>query len=370
MKNNLKISLITIGLLVSLVAWSQMTLPPSGNNQRSEVSQYLGLVKVTIIYNSPDVAGREIWGKLVPYGLTNLNFGKSTEQNPSPWRAGSNENTTISFSQDVEVEGKPLKAGTYGLHMIPGPEDWTVIFSTNSGGWGSFFYTPTEDALRITVKSAPCESNEFLTYEFTDRLQNSASARLKWEKLSVPFKISVPNGDDLYVKKIREEFTGQKGFGWQNAVGAVNMCATKKINLDEALAWIQGYIDRNIKYFPIYNSKANVLAAMSKQADADAVMKEAINLPDATAGQIVNYGRTLITQKREKDALPVFELAFKRFPTVATAMVGMSRGYSANGDNKKALKFMQDALKAETVAANKKTIEDMVKKLEKGEAIN
>lgn len=370
MKFQCKFFMLTIALCTSIIAWSQMTLPPSGNNQKSEVSQYLGLIKVTIVYSSPDVAGREIWGKLVPYGLANLGFAKSTDQNPSPWRAGANENTTITFSHDVQVEGKSLKAGSYGLHMIPGQEDWVIIFSSNAGAWGSFSYLPSEDVLRVTVKAVPCEFNEFLTYEFTDRLQNSATARLKWEKLSVPFKIAISNGDDLYVQKLREEFTSNKGFNWLIGVSGINFCANKKINLEEALSWAQSYIDRNIKYFQIYNAKGNVLYAMSKQADADAVMKEAINLPDANAGQIVGYGRTLITQNRPKEAMVVFETAFKRFPTVSTAMVGMARGYSANNDSKKALKFMQDALKAETNPQSKTTIDGMVKKLEKGEAIN
>ena len=349
-----------------------MTLPPSGNNQKSEVTQYMGIAKVTITYNSPDVSGREIWGKLVPYGLTNLNFAKSTEQNPSPWRAGANENTTISFSNDVDVEGKPLKAGTYGLHMIPGQEEWTLIFSNTSTAWGSFFYTPADDALRVTVKSTPSEFNEWLTFEFVDRQQNSATARLKWEKVSVPFKISVPNGDDLYIKKLREEFVGPKGFAWQNAVAAANFCANKKINLDEAMGWLNAFINppRNVKYFPLYNSKGNVLAALGKKDEADALMKEAINLPDATAGQIVNYGRTLITQTRPKDAMVAFEVGYKRYPTASVALMGMARGYSANGDNKKALKFAQDALKAETDPAGKTAIDGMVKKLEKGESIN
>lgn len=371
MKIQLKVTLIIVGLLVSMAAWSQMTLPPSGNNQKSEVSQYLGLAKVTIAYSSPDVAGREIWGKLVPYGLNNLNFGKSTDQNPSPWRAGANENTTIIFSHDVHVEGKPIKAGTYGLHMIPGQEDWAIIFSSNTGAWGSFSYVPSEEVLRVSVKAVACEFNEFLTYEFTDRLQNGATAKLKWEKLSVPFKIAVPNGDDLYVQKLREEFTGIKAFqNWINGVSAINLCANKKINLDEALGWAQNYIDRNIKYFPIYQAKGNVLAAMDKKAEADAVMKEAINLPDATAAQLVGYGRSLIAQKREKEAMPVFELAYKKFPTAPVALTGLARGWSANGDNKKAIKFMQDALKVETVATNKTNIEGMIKKLEKGEPIN
>ncbi len=370
MKQTLHSVTIALGLLTSIISWSQVTLPPSGSNQRSEVTQYLGLVKLTIIYNSPDVAGREIWGKLVPYGLVNLGIFKSTDQNPSPWRAGSNENTTITFSNDVDVEGKPLKAGTYGLHMIPGADEWTIIFSNNASSWGSFFYMPSEDALRAVVKPVASEFNEWLTYDFTDRQQNSATARLQWEKLAIPFKISVSNGDELYVKKLREELTGPKGFNWLNVVAAANFCATKKINLDEALGWVQATLDRNIKYYPLYLAKGNVLAAMNKKDEADAVMKEAINLPDATVQQIVGYGRQLITQTRPKDAMPVMEAAYKRYPTTSAAMIGMARGYSANGDNKKALKFAQDAFKIETAPQSKTAIDVVIKKLEKGEAIN
>ncbi|MFY8037553.1 MAG: DUF2911 domain-containing protein [Cyclobacteriaceae bacterium] len=364
-------------LILAIVATSvchsiaQMTLPPNGNNQKSEVTQYLGLVKVSIEYSSPDVNGREIWGKVVPYGLSNLNFGKSSDQNPSPWRAGANENTTITFSHSVEIEGKSIKAGTYGLHMIPGEQEWTIIFSNSNGAWGSFSYLPNEDALRVVVKPIACEFNEWLTYEFTDRQQNSATAKLKWDKLAVPFKIAVPNGDELYVQKLREEFTGIKAFfNWQNGVTGINYCASKKLNLEEALGWAQNYIDRSIKYFPIYQAKANVLTAMNKIADADAVMKEAINLPDANASQITGYGRTLISHNKAKEAMPVFETAYKRFPTAVAALTGMARGFSANGDVKKALKFAQEAWKTETNPSVKSSIEAMIKKLEKGEAIN
>lgn len=370
MKKSFRLIVLAAGIFASVAAWSQMTTPPSGGNQKSEITQYLGLVKVTIVYYSPDVAGREIWGKIVPYGMTNLNTFKSTEANPSPWRAGANENTTIAFSNDVEIEGKPLKAGTYGFHVVPGNENAVLIFSNNSTSWGSFFYTPSEDALRVTIKPAPCEFNEWLTYEFTDRLQNSATAVLKWEKLSFPFKISVPNGDNLYVEKLRAEMSSNKGFNWLNVVQAANYLAGKKQNLDEALAWVQSVIDRNVKYFPIYNAKANILAAQGKQAEADAVMKEAIALPDATVGQIGGYGRQLINQKRPKDAMIVYEANLKRFPGTTAALMGMARAWSANGDSKKALKFAQDALKAETNAQAKTPIEDAIKKLEKGESIN
>jgi hypothetical protein len=364
MKQN-RLVLLLVGVFVSMAAAAQMTTPPNGGNQRGEVTQYMGLVKATINYSSPDVAGREIWGKLVPYGIT--------DQNPIPWRAGANENTTIAFSHDVQVEGKPIKAGTYGLHMIPGQDEWTIIFVNNTLAWGSFAYKPAQDILRVTVKAAPCEFNEFLTYDFTDRLQNSSTARLKWEKLQVPFKISVPNGDDLYIQRLRDEMTSNKGFAWQNATAAANFCAQKKLNLDEAYGWISGFTDRPVnplKYFQLYNSKAQVQAAMGKQAEADATMNAAINLPDATAGQIVNYGRTLITNKREKDAMPVFEVANKRYPGNSIALMGLARGWSANNDSKKALKYAQDALKVESNANNKTQIDGMIKKLEKGEPIN
>lgn len=372
MKYPIKTAMLVLGLMTSIISWSQMALPPSGNNQKSEVSQFMGLAKVTIVYSSPDVAGREIWGKLVPYGLSNLNFARSTGDNPSPWRAGANENTTITFSTDVEVEGKPLKAGTYGLHMIPGQDEWMLVFSNNSTSWGSFFYIPSEDAVRVGVKPVACEFNEWLTYEFVDRQQNSTTARLKWEKLAIPFKIAVPNGDDLYIKKLREDMVSSKGFAWQNAVAAANYCATKKTNLDEALGWINAFTNppRNAKYYPLYQSKGNVLAAMGKQAEADAIMKDAINLGDATAGQMVGYGRLLITQNRPKDAMPVFEAAFKRYPTASVSLMGMARGYVANSDNKKALKFAQDAYKIETDANTKTTIDGLVKRIEKGEDIN
>lgn len=279
---------------------------------------------------------------------------------------------TISFSHDVEIEGKPLKAGLYGFHIIPGHEDAVLIFSNTTNAWGSFFYVPTQDALRVTVKPAECEFNEWLTYEFVDRQQNSAIARLKWEKVAIPFKITVPNGDDLYVKRLREEMVSAKGFAWQNAVSAANWCATKKVNLEEALGWVSAFTNppRNVKYYPLYQSKGNVLAAMGKTAEADAVMKEAINLPDATAQQITGYGRSLLAQKREKDAMVVFETNYKRYPTATAALMGMSRGHAANGDFKKALKFAQDAMKVEQDPGTKTNIDGMIKKLEKGEAIN
>ncbi len=165
-----------------------LTIPPSGNNQRASVTQQIGPVRITIDYSSPAVHGPDgkdrrgqIWGKLVPYGLTDLGYGNGK---PGPWRAGANENTVFKVSDNVSIEGKPLPAGRYGLHMIPGPEEWVVIFSKDSNAWGSFYYDAADDALRVTVKPHKHEYREWLTYEFPTRRPAEAVAELQWEELA------------------------------------------------------------------------------------------------------------------------------------------------------------------------------------------
>ena len=141
------------------------------------VTQRIGITDVTINYHRPMVNKRKVWGGLVPYGQV--------------WRAGANENTTIKFTDPVTIEGKPLPKGTYGLHMIPGENEWTVIFSKNSTSWGSFTYDQAEDALRVTVKPQAAEFHEALTYDFDDVGPDSSVVTLRWEKVAVPFKVGV-----------------------------------------------------------------------------------------------------------------------------------------------------------------------------------
>ena len=118
-------------------------------SQHAVLMQRVGITDITISYHRPLVAGRKIWGGVVPYGQV--------------WRAGANENTTIEFTDQVMIEGKPLDRGTYGLHMIPNADEWTVIFSKNSTSWGSFTYDQKEDALRVNVKPHATEFREALT---------------------------------------------------------------------------------------------------------------------------------------------------------------------------------------------------------------
>src|SRR6516225_5654533 len=117
-------------------------------SQRATVSQRIGVTDITITYHRPLANGRQVWGKLVPYGQV--------------WRAGANENTTITFTDPVQIEGQALDKGTYGLHMIPGENEWTVIFSKDAHDWGSFSYKQDDDALRVKVKPQAAELHDAL----------------------------------------------------------------------------------------------------------------------------------------------------------------------------------------------------------------
>ena len=123
--------------------YAQLTLP--NGSQKATVTQQVGISTISINYSRPKVNNREIWGKLVPYGMNNLGFGTAKE---SPWRAGADENTTITFSHDMSIQNKKIAAGTYGLHLVVKEDGGaTVILSNNSTAWGSYFYNPEEDAL-------------------------------------------------------------------------------------------------------------------------------------------------------------------------------------------------------------------------------
>lgn len=157
---------------------------------QAKVSQIIGAdTEVTFEYSRPAVKGRAIWGELVPFGLTEGN--KYSDNKPFPWRIGANENTTIEVSSDVKINGNSLAAGKYGLHAIPGEEEWTLIFSKDNDLWGSYKYNKANDALRITVKPVPAAHQERLTFGFEDINDSSAKAFFHWEKLKVPFTIAV-----------------------------------------------------------------------------------------------------------------------------------------------------------------------------------
>ena len=365
-------------LVVANASFAQtITLPPSGDNQRSTVAQHIGPVVVTIDYSSPRVVRADqgdrrgkIWGKLVPYGTTNLGFGTCKE---CPWRAGANENTTFTVTNDVKIEGQPLAAGTYGVHMIPAadPEDWTVIFSKDSTSWGSFFYDPANDALRVKVKPAKSEYHEFLTYEFTDREPAKATVALKWEELQVPFTISVDDINSVYLAQIRKELKNSKGFSWENVAAAAQFALKAKDKTD-ALQWAEyaahGPIGR--ENFTTLALLAAAQDANGQTAEAEKTREKALNHATATPQDIHLYGRQLLAAGKKDTAVKVWQANAKKYGTVWPTNVSLARAYSATGEYQKALEYARAALAQAPDEANKKSLQAAVEKLEKNQDIN
>jgi len=382
LKSTSIISAMACLMLLNFQSYAQrVTTPPGGGNQRSIATQYIGaLVTVTVDYNSPDVhapngddrAGK-IWGQLVPYGMNNLGFGTAKT---SPWRAGANQNSKTTFSHDVTVQGKALKAGTYGFHLVAeesGP--WTIIFSNNSTAWGSFFYNPDEDALKVETTPEESTYQEWLTFEFIDRQPNSTTLALKWENKSIPFKIEVPNMNDVYIVNFRNELQSTGGFGWQGYNAAANFCLNNKINLDEALTWVNTSISAPFfgqTNFTNLSTKSKIQTALGKETEAAATMDLAIKHPTAGVFQIHGYGRRLVGQGKNKKALEIFKYNHKTSKAVWPTNYGLARGYSANKDHKNTVKYLKLALKNVPAndTQNPPLIEANIKKAEKGEDIN
>jgi hypothetical protein len=349
----------------------QLTTVPEGGNKKASVSEQIGLAKITINYDRPGVKGREgkIWGTTIAHnGFQDLGFGTSKS---APWRAGANENTTIQFSHDVQVEGKPLGAGTYGLFMALGDQETTVIFSKNSTSWGSYYYDPKEDVLRVTVKNQSLEKSvERLTYAFTNQTDSSATIALTWEKRLIPFTVTA----DVYshqVASFRNELRTTPGFSWQSFVQAASYCLQHKRDLDQALTWADQAMSAPFigqKNFQTLSTKASVLTALNKDAEATVLMKEA--LPMGNLNELHQYGRQLLAQKRFQEAYEVFKLNYDKNPNQFTTNVGLGRGLSGIGKNKEALPYMKAALAQSPNGQNKTNLENMIKMLQDGKNVN
>jgi hypothetical protein len=357
-------------LALALPTTAQLTTMPEGGNKMATISERIGITDVTIHYNRPGVKGREgaIWGKLIPAGYNDLGFGTSKA---APWRAGANENTTIQFSTDVTVEGQPLPAGKYGFFVAYAPNECTLIFSRNSTSWGSFFYDPKEDVLQVKVKPVPLDKNvEWLKYEFTDEKDDNATVALEWEKLSIPFRVSV-DYPKTQIESFRRELRSDKGFTYNAYVQAAQFCAQHNTDLEEGLGWADQAINAQFvgeKNFQTLSAKAQILALMNRQSEADALMKEA--LPQGKEQEVHQYARMLLKQKRNKEAFAAFQLNYEKHPDDFTTNMGMARGYSGLGDYQKALDYLTRAEAQAPDKANKDNIARLKPMLQGGKDIN
>jgi len=354
MQRHLLLAVLALASLFAGVPRSQaqsalLNLPRA--SQRARVSQRVGITDITITYHRPLAGGRKIWGGVVPYG--------------QPWRAGANENTLIEFTDPVTVEGQPLAAGKYGLHMIPGESDWIVAFSKINTAWGSFSYDKAEDALRVTVKPHPAEMHEALTWDFDEVTPNSTTAVLEWEKLAIPFKIEV-NTLELTQKSLTVQLRGLQQYTWVSWDEAANYLADNKGDLEVALKDADTSI-QNEERFENLMTKAKILDALNRKDDSATARGKA--MPMGTVIQVHVYGRQLMAQGHQDQAFDIFRGNMKKFPSHWLAHGEAARIASAKGDFDTAAKEIKLAI-AVAPEPQKPQLTGLLKRLENKEDIN
>lgn len=345
---------ILLALLFSLPAVSRaqsfvLNLPRA--SQHAVLTQRIGITDITINYHRPLVNNRKVWGGLVPYG--------------QPWRAGANENTTISFSDPVMIDGQPLAAGTYGLHVIPTENEWTIAFSKMNAAWGSFTYNQAEDALRVTVKPVPTDFHDALTYDFDDLKPDSAVVTLRWEKLAVPFKVSV-DVHDAVEQSLRKQLRGLAQYSWQGWDDAANYWLAEKVNLDEALKDTDKSIQLEERYDNLM-TKSQVLDALGRKDEATVARNQALEKADIN--QLYGYALQLQAQGKQAEAFEVYRSLAKKYPNHWRAHAAMARVYSGQGDFDNALKEANAAL-PNAPDGIKPILQGFIKKLQEKQDIN
>ncbi len=285
---------------------------------RGQISQQVGLTDLDVVYHRPAINGRKVWGGLVPYGQV--------------WRAGANENTVVTFSTPVKVGGTPLPAGRYGLHMLPTATEWTVIFSSQSHGWGSYSYDPREDVAQVQVTPVPSEPTERLAYTFDDPGDKGVTLSLRWEKLRLPIPITVDT-PQMVVLSLRDQMRGLPQFfpeGWSAAAG---WCVRNDVNLEEAQRWI----DRSLAMRESYGSLRIKAALLEKKGDAkgaEALRAKALMV--ATEAEVNQQGYALLGQNKIDEAIALFQRNVQDHPDSWNVYDSLAEAWAAKGDQAQA----------------------------------
>jgi tetratricopeptide (TPR) repeat protein len=344
--------IISVVVSVSLALWigafecaAQPVLHLPEPSPAASVSQTVGLTEIKISYHRPAVAGRKVFGELVPYGEV--------------WRAGANENTTITFSSPVKIGGKTLAAGTYGLQLIPTAKEWTVIFSNMSVAWGSYGYDSKEDALRTVATPQPSEGfEERLSYHFDNPSETAVTATLRWEKLKLPIPIEVDAATTM--ARMRDELRGVAQFGWVAFAQAAQYWLTHGGNLDEA----QRMADRSIAMRETYQNLSTRAAIAEKKGDprmATELRQKALGI--ATEVDLNQQGYKLLGERKYDDAIALFRKVATDHPGSWNAHDSLAEAYMSKGDKKSAEGSYAKALSLVKDDANRKRLEGTLARL-------
>jgi Protein of unknown function (DUF2911) len=301
-------------LTFAVSAFAQISVPrPS---QKASVMQTIGVTDVTITYSRPGVKGRKIWGDPLPEQAATTGEATLDNQNTRPkgapivpyghvWRTGANEATMFVVTDDVLINGQKLAAGTYSLHTIPTKDEWTIVFNGTANQWGSFSYDPAKDTLRIKAKPQMVADNqEWLAFTFDPVSDDSAQVNIRWEKVSVPFTVKVPDVAATTFAKLKTTVANAKPDDWRTPMQAGNYLINNPNAADDAqgMAWL----DQSIKVketFQNLAAKTNALYKAGKKEEAFALGEQAIqrgktDKVDTTA--LSNFEKRLADMKAGK----------------------------------------------------------------------
>jgi len=314
-------------LAVQTMAQQNVSLVPV--SPKAMVVQHIGFAKVKINYSRPGVKGREVYGKLVPYGLAPNAFGNGK---PMPWRVGADENTTIYLSNDAEINGNKLTAGIYSIHMIVYEDEWTIIFNTDHDAWGSYFYKEENDALRIKVRPEEEGHLEWLQFGFENLTPSSADVYMHWGKKKVTFDVSFEQHESV-LDKYRKELTNLPGFNQAAWANAARYCLRNEVNVEEAMAWVEKALSMNGgNNFNNLSVKAGLLGLQGKNDEGDKLLESSMDL--ATENELNNYGYQIMNQDRLDDAIKIFKLNIKRHPDSFNVYDSLGEALAKKGDKK------------------------------------
>lgn len=341
--------LISVIFLIGSITLSAQNIKTPRLSPAASVSHEIGLSCIQINYSSPGVNNRTIYGVLVPYDVI--------------WRAGANENTTISFSDNSKINGYDIPAGTYGFHIIPTQYEWTLIFNKEFKNWGSFFYDDSKDQLRINVKPVNAEHQERLVYGFENYTPNSIDVYMHWEKKKVSFTVEF-DVHNIAIDSFKEQLKGISGFGWQGPMQAANYCLQNNIELELGLKWIDQSINsqKNIHNLMM---KASILQQLGRSNDIESLTDDIAKfIGEANEFQANNYANILMNLGELNKAIDVFKSNLDKYPESWNAIQSLAEAYVKLNDNSKAIELYKKAL--EIAPSNQKArIEKEINRLEK-----
>ena len=306
------VALLILFTTAILAAAQQPALRFPRPSQKASVMQTIGVTDVTINYSRPGVKARKIWGDPSPEskvsGTATLDDARARPKDAvivpygHVWRSGANEATQFDVTDDVYINGQPLKAGKYSLHTIPGRDEWTIIFNSDAGQWGSFSYDEKKDVLRVKTKpESVADNQEWLSYTLEPLTDSTAQVNIRWEKLRVPFTVEVKDVNAVALAKTRTVVAAAKPDDWRTPLQAANyfLQNSSKADDEEAMGWLE----QSLKVKETYNNvfaKARILAAQGKTQEAIAAGERALQLGKEAKTDTAALERQLAEWKAKK----------------------------------------------------------------------